>query len=404
MNLIDTDSKVDMLFQLKWNSNYATHTDCYQAIQANIWRDLFPLALSERLIGAQAGDNIILEFSDGQVVPNYNAKELKKVKRSQLRTGRGGKPAVRPQVGRFYPKGVLEGITGVFKDNIAPFRCVGINNGHMSVDFNHPLSDKDLRISTIIGKIEPKRIERGGTSIDWIERLTHGPGMQARWRDLASDFLTASAFQRQDAQPDTVFYTKPRLTQHLDNTAISMVKNTYDRFLGDGMHVLDLMSSWQSHIPERHRLDRVVGLGLNHSELQRNAQLTESVVHDLNTETELPFETNTFDVVLCTVSVEYLINPLAVFAEVARVLKPGGYFVITFSNRWFPTKTIKVWTELHEFERMGLVLEYFIQSGQFDDLHTYSMRGLPRPHDDKYFPDFVYSDPLYAVWGRKPIQ
>ena len=85
----------------------------------------------------------------------------------------------------------------------------------------------------------------------------------------------------------------------------------------------------------------------------------------------------------------------------SRVLKPGGHLVVTFSNRWFPTKAIRLWTELHEFERMGLVLEYFMQTRAFEDLHTYSMRGLPRPHDDKYFPEFVYSDPLYAVWGRK---
>ena len=71
MNIIDTDSKVDMLFQLKWRSNNATHTDCYHAIQANIWRDIFPAALSERLIGAQAGDNIILEFTEGQVIPIF---------------------------------------------------------------------------------------------------------------------------------------------------------------------------------------------------------------------------------------------------------------------------------------------------------------------------------------------
>ncbi len=404
MNTIDSNSIVDMLFQLKWNSNYATHTDCYQAIQANIWRDLFPAALSERLIGAQAGDNILLEFTGGQVISNHNGKELREIKRSQFSAGRVGNPAVRPQVGRFYPKGVLKDIAGVFKDNIAPFRCVGINNGHMSVDFNHPLSDRELRISTIVGKVEPKRIERGGTSIDWIERLTQGPGMQARWRDVASEFFTNSAFDRQDSEADTAFYAKPRLTQHLDSAALSMVKNTYDRFLRDDMRVLDLMSSWQSHIPERHRLERVVGLGLNQGELARNSQLHESVVHDLNADPRLPLETNTFDLALCTVSVEYLIDPVTVFNEVARVLKPGGHFVVTFSNRWFPTKAVRIWTELHEFERMGLVLEYFMNTSQFEALHTYSMRGLPRPHDDKYFPEFVFADPLYAVWGSKKIR
>jgi SAM-dependent methyltransferase len=337
----------------------------------------------------------------GKAVPSFEQSQFMEIKRKQFDRDSLGKHVTAPQLGRFYPKGLLKGISRVFSNNIAPFRCVGINNGNLSVDFNHPLADKDLRLSTIVGKVEPKQIERGGTSVDWMERLAEGPGMQARWRNQASDYLSDTAFERQDSSHDTLFYSNPRLTQHLDDTALSMVKNTYDRFLGDGMQVLDLMSSWQSHIPKRHRLKRVVGLGLNQRELDRNRQLTESVVQDLNANPGLPFEANVFDVVLCTVSVEYLIDPLAVFDEVARVLNPGGYLVVTFSNRWFPLKAIHLWTELHEFERMGLVLEYFMQTQAFDDLHTYSMRGLPRPHGDKYFPEFLYSDPLYAVWGRK---
>lgn len=401
MNRINSDSKVDLLFQLKWKSGNVVHTDCFQANQANMWRDIFPAGLNERLKGRQGGDDIVLTFDSGQAVPAFETHQLMDIKRSQFRAERLGIHQAGPWLGRFYPRGLLKDVNGVFSNNIAPFRCVGINNGHISVDFNHPLADEDLRLSTIIGKIESKQIERGGTSIDWMERLTDGPGMQARWRNQASHYMMGNAFEREDATADSVFYHNPRFTQHLDDTALSLVKNTYNRFLSDGMQVLDLMSSWQSHIPGRHRLKRVVGLGLNQRELDRNHQLTESVFQDLNVEPKLPFPDDTFDVVLCTVSVEYLIDPLAVFDEVARVLKSGGYMVVTFSNRWFSTKAILLWKELHEFERMGLVLEYFMQTGAFDDLHTYSMRGLPRPHDDKYFPEIFYSDPLYVIWGRK---
>jgi hypothetical protein len=76
---------------------------------------------------------------------------------------------------------------------------------------------------------------------------------------------------------------------------------------------------------------------------------------------------------------------------------------MTFSNRWFPPKSIRIWKELHEFERMGLVLEYFERTGRFQDLETFSMRGIPRPWDDKYFPQMRFSDPVYAVWGRKRV-
>ena len=98
---------------------------------------------------------------------------------------------------------------------------------------------------------------------------------------------------------------------------------------------------------------------------------------------------------------EYLIQPVAVFTDVARVLKPGGKFVVTFSNRWFPPKVVHIWENIHEFERIGLVMEYFLLSGAFEDLGTYSMRGLPRPRDDKYAGDYVHSDPVFAVWGTK---
>ncbi len=95
-------------------------------------------------------------------------------------------------------------------------------------------------------------------------------------------------------------------------------------------------------------------------------------------------QNNRFDAVVCTVSVEYLIKPVEVFAEVKRILKPGGRFIVTFSNRWFPPKVVRVWEGIHEFERMGLVLEYFLLAGGFSNLETWSLRGLPRPLDDKY--------------------
>jgi len=139
---------------------------------------------------------------------------------------------------------------------------------------------------------------------------------------------------------------------------------------------------------------------MNAAEMAANPQLTDFKVHDLNQNPQLPFADKSFDLSLCTVSVEYLIHPDAVFAEVARVLRPGGVFALTFSNRWFPPKAIRVWPGLHEFERMGLVLEYFLRSGKFADLHTFSSRGWPRPESDKYYPQFLKSDPVYAVWGK----
>ena len=85
--------------------------------------------------------------------------------------------------------------------------------------------------------------------------------------------------------------------------------------------------------------------------------------------------------------------------EVSRVLKPGGKFIVTFSDRWFPTESVNLWGQLHPFERMQSVVEYFRDSGEFDDLNTFSKRGLIRPKDDPYYNDKKMSDPVFAVWG-----
>ena len=398
---INSDSIVDLIFFLKWKSSVADHTDGYQASRVNIWRDLLPPVLLAAMKDKEAGERLQVRFKKGDIVAAFTDQNLFSVKRNQFdRRFRQG-VVTEPRVGRFYPRGLLKGIDGVFSVNVQPFRCVGLNNGHIKVDFNHPLAGKDLDLSAVIGKVGFKGAERGGTSIDWMETLTSGPGMQARWQLQQTDYFSGGGFERADSQPDAIFYQHPRFVHHIDETAREMVKYTYGRFLADGMHVLDLMSSWQSHIPSRLRLGRLVGLGLNADELKKNTQLSDFVVHDLNADDKLPFEPNTFDAVVNTASVEYLIEPLAVFREVSRILRPEGYFIITFSNRWFATKAIRVWQELHEFERMGLVLEYFLRAGGFTDLQTYSIRGLPRPHDDKYFPELTFSDPVYAVWGKK---
>jgi SAM-dependent methyltransferase len=206
-------------------------------------------------------------------------------------------------------------------------------------------------------------------------------------------------FRRADEKEDGLFYEKPRMVNHIDDTAIDIIRRLYGKRIEPQSKVLDLMSSWGSHLPEDLPLKSLTGLGMNQKELEANSRLTDYVVHDLNTNPRLPFNDKAFDAVICSVSIEYLIHPFEIFAEINRVLEPGGVFMVTFSNRWFPPKVINIWPELHEFERMGLVLEFFLKSGQYKNLHTYSMRGLRRPQDDKYYSQILFSDPVYAVWG-----
>jgi hypothetical protein len=289
----------------------------------------------------------------------------------------------------------------VYRQNIQTFRCVGFDDHHLQVDFNHPLSDKELHLTAVIHSVTKGTRSTGGRCTDWIETIAGGPGMQIRTNGKPTDFFSDDPFSRKDNDEDGRFYVNPRFVNHVDNAAIGQISDLYGKFLKPGMRVLDLMSSWTSHVPPQVHLGRLTGLGLNKEELQANEQLSDYIIHDLNINPRLPFNDNSFDVVVCTVSVEYMIRPFEVFEEINRILKPGCYFVVTFSDRWFPPKVVKIWHEMHEFERIGLVMEYFLASGKYRNLETFSIRGLPRPLDDKYYGQRRVSDPVFCVAGAR---
>ncbi len=177
--------------------------------------------------------------------------------------------------------------------------------------------------------------------------------------------LPAAAFRRADESDDTQFYTWPRLVHHIDDGARAAVTDLYRQHLSPGDDVLDLMSSWVSHLPPDLELGRVAGLGMNGEELAENPRLTEHTVQSLNAEPGLPYDDGAFDAALCCVSVQYLTRPVEVFAEVGRVLRPGAPFVVTFSNRCFPTKAVAAWRALDDEGHAALVAEYARQSGAF---------------------------------------
>ncbi len=401
MSRINSKTTTDLFFQVNWHSDGVVHTDAFTGHQANLWRDMLPGSLHEALMGKEVGDMVRLTLSADEMLGSTNFQDIRTVQRKQFSGNRVGMDALMPRIGRFYPKGILSDVTGIFKANMTPFRCINQSNGHLDVAMGHPMAGKTMDVNVTVGSIYSTLEEHGGTLNNWGEVITDGIGMQARWDAQPTDFFSDQPYDRKNASPDPLFYTQPRLVQHIDDTAAEMVRQINGRFLGKGLKLLDLMSSWQSHLPTGKHPMQIIGLGLNEDELQDNDALSSYVVHDLNAIPKLPFDSSFYDVVICNLSVEYIIHPSDIFNEVARVLAPGGYFVVNFSNRWFEPKVIRIWTELHEFERVGLVLEYFRANQQFDDLHTYSIRGLSRPAHDKYFGQIKYSDPVYAVWGRR---
>lgn len=205
--------------------------------------------------------------------------------------------------------------------------------------------------------------------------------------DVRYDRYPPGFFDRADEQSDDAFYAPPRLVAHIDEGAIAAVDALYDE-LGLVGDVLDLCSSWVSHF--RTAPANLVALGMNEAELARNPQATEWMVHDLNAEPTLPFPDAAFDTVTCCVSVDYLVRPLEIFDEAARVLRPGGPFVCTFSNRCFPTKAIRGWLAADDEGHLEIVREYFRQSRGWGAVTA--QRRTPIDHR---------GDPLFAVWAER---
>ena len=198
-------------------------------------------------------------------------------------------------------------------------------------------------------------------------------------------------FQREDESDDGLFYSSPRLVVHIDDNAIEAVGRVFRDLIPPDSVVLDLMSSWRSHWPQSHPKKRMVGLGLNAPEMEDNPDLDEYVIHDLNRNLVLPFGDAAFDAVVITVSAQYLTRPVETFQQIDRVLKPGGSFIVTFSNRMFATKAVRIWRNSTDQGRMELVTSYMEAASNFTGIRAGLVNHEQSPPND----------PLFAVVCRK---
>jgi SAM-dependent methyltransferase len=211
--------------------------------------------------------------------------------------------------------------------------------------------------------------------------------MRTEVEEPAPPDFPPDAFARQDEGDDRDFYAPPRLVTHIDDGAIAALRDFYGATLEPDGAVLDLMSSWVSHLPAELPLSEVVGHGMNAEELAANPRLTRWFVQDLNRDPVLPLEDAGLDAALCCVSVQYLQRPIEVFAEVRRALRPGGRFIVSYSNRCFPTKAVAIWRSLDLQRQASLIGLYFRRAG-FASVEA------------RVLADGRYSDPLIAVVGR----
>jgi SAM-dependent methyltransferase len=200
--------------------------------------------------------------------------------------------------------------------------------------------------------------------------------------------LPPEAFLKEDSSPDPQFYQQPRFVTHIDEGAIAAVTGLYRKVFPAGGTVLDLMGSWVSHLPPEADYAEVIGHGMNEAELAANPRYTRWFCQDLNIDPVLPLADASIDAAAICVSVQYLQRPVTIFREVRRVLKPGGVFAITFSNRCFPTKAIAIWLNLPMGQHLRLVSLY-LDRANFAAIEPLTLipPGLPE-------------DPLWAVVGR----
>jgi len=174
-------------------------------------------------------------------------------------------------------------------------------------------------------------------------------------------------FRRTDETSDDVFYRDARFVTHVDNATIKELTKFYSEMIPHNSDVLDLMSSWVSHLPSDIDYKQVIGIGMNRQELASNQQLDDFVIHDLNANPELALPNSEFDFVLNAFSVQYLTQPVAVFSTIARLLRPGGISIVAFSHRMFPTKAINGWQHLNKEDRIRLVGSYHVLTNDFED-------------------------------------
>jgi SAM-dependent methyltransferase len=225
-------------------------------------------------------------------------------------------------------------------------------------------------------------------------------GSQADWPYQKSDL------NRLDNSYDAAFYNEPRFVTHIDDRAIEVLTKYYQEEFtavnNEGkkkLDVLDLCSSWISHLPVDIEYERVVGVGMNEKELQANEQLTEIIVQDLNEQPALStLEDNSFDVICNVVSVDYLTKPLEVFQEMHRVLRPGGVALMSFSNRCFPTKAIAMWLQADDIGRLTIVASYFHYSAAWKSIEALDLKDLQQVPERPSVGEILKNPAIGMAW------
>lgn len=382
----------DIDFKLEWKSSVAKHTDVFRLYQVDPHNEKLPPNFAEKIADLKEGQSCSHTFAAKDILnEEYSTDKVINFKRELFDTQFKGQSSP-PVLYRFYPSAIAwQGLNTDAKD-YTPFRLNSANDETLIADQNHPLAKYYLTLTAV--KIKEYGLP---TNTDKYKReigrliSSRGPGMQAPFEFGEPVFFKKYPFQRSDDASST--------KAQLDSVAVNEINKLYSTLLSKHSKILDVQADEFSYLAEDYQSGLVVGIGANEKGLSDNPRLDTYQVQNLNDDVILPFETNSFDDAICSLSIETLCNPIGLIKEVARVVITGGKFIIVFSDNNPATQTITLWSQLHPFERIQLVLEYLRQTDLFEDINTFSKRGNLRSSNDKHGNKKPMSDPIYAVWG-----
>tara|TARA_Y100001968_G_scaffold171110_1_gene156519 strand:+ start:568 stop:1233 length:666 start_codon:yes stop_codon:yes gene_type:complete len=199
-----------------------------------------------------------------------------------------------------------------------------------------------------------------------------------------------------DKNDDQIFYQHPRYVHHLSPSFRDRLTNLYSNYLCNHHVILDLMSSWVSHLPVNIKFKKVIGHGLNESELRSNNRLDSYWVQDLNKTQEMPLEDSSIDIGLIVAGWQYLQYPEKVSLELSRIIKEDSLLIISFTNRAFWTKSPNIWTNSSEEERIEY-LNNILSNNRWRVEKIFN----EKTYDNKLFGFYSSaSDPFFSVIAR----
>ena len=201
---------------------------------------------------------------------------------------------------------------------------------------------------------------------------------------------------KSDISDDGIFYQQPRFVHHLSDSFRNRLTSLYSEYLLNHHIILDLMSSWVSHLPSNISYKKVIGHGMNEAELSSNERLDRFFVQNLNKKQNMPIEDSSVDVGLIVAGWQYLQYPEKVSLELSRVIKSDSLLIISFTNRAFWTKAPNIWTYSSEEKRIAYVTSVLTSNGwRIEKILN------EKTQDKKLFGFYTSeSDPFFSVIAR----